>query len=129
VSEAQAATIFLTPNGVAGVPLTLLASNQSSAAPRIDLTVSIDGQVVLSQDIEMSDMGHAAVQRVVHLTKGAHRIEAHSQAGDAELNERFKISSERWATLDYWYEGGVRNGTQVNRSFAFKIHDKPVFIR
>lgn len=126
--ESEDVPVSLTPKGVRGVPLTLIISNQSSSTPRIDLTVSIDDHVVLSREIIMSDMGHSFATKVVHLTKGAHRIDVHSKSGKAQLNETFKLVAARWATLDYWHEDVVREGKAPTRSFAFRMHDEPVLI-
>lgn len=125
-TEAPISPIYLTPDRAGGVPLTLLVSNQSSSAPRVDLTVSIDGHVIFSQDIEMRNMGNFVLTRIVHLRKGAHRIEAHSKLGEVQLDEKFKVSQPRWATLSYWYEGTVQIGTPVDRALLFTMHDKPV---
>jgi hypothetical protein len=91
--------------------------------------VSIDGQIVLRKNLEMSDMGHSYVKRVVRLTRGSHVLEAYSKEGNARFLEKLTLSKERWARLDYWFELQGGGDSPAHNHFTFELHDKPIHIR
>jgi hypothetical protein len=102
-------------------PLTLYVSNQSFDDPSVDITVTIDGRVVVDEEFDVEGQ-HNWKTFELDLGPGEHTLRAESSTG--AVHEAVFVLPEgepRWAVLDNWWypEEGERH-------FTFSIHDEPV---
>lgn len=110
-------------------PLTLYLSNQSLETSPVDVEVRVDGEVVLSRELEVGNDVQAQHQwQEVRLTleSGEHRIEVCSRRGEAVLEETFEIDGPRWATLAYWSSPRSRGGAGSAPHFTFELSERPI---
>jgi hypothetical protein len=104
-----------------GTGLTLYVSNQSFDDPSVDITVTIDGRVVVDEEFDVEGQ-HNWKTFELDLGPGEHTLRAESSTG--AVHEAVFVLPEgepRWAVLDNWWypEEGERH-------FTFSIHDEPV---
>jgi len=109
------------PDGAASALLHLYISNQSSETPLVDVDVYIDETLVVRGDFDVGGQ-HNWILFDLTVPAGELRVEAMSQRGVAELDERIDVSAERWAVLDYWYY----RDDSLGRYFDLAVHDQPV---
>ncbi len=109
--------------------LVLIITNQSFDNPMIDITVTINGEQIVSQEFAVGDQHNFKVLRL-RLPEGKNSIVASSTKGQASITESFDLPSKRWALLWYDYnqkliDQGVRN---AGRAFGFLLYDEPIGI-
>lgn len=102
-------------------PFTLYVSNQSFEDPRVGITISIDGVVVVDQDFDVEGQ-HNWVSFEPDIAPGDHTLHAVSSTG-AQLTTTFMTpdGEPRWAVVDYWF-----HPDDDPRKFTFQISDKPI---
>ena len=110
-------------------PLTLYLSNQSLETSPVDVEVKIDGEVVLSRELELGSgvqAQHRWEEIGLNLESGEHRIEVFSRRGEAVLDEKFEIDRPRWATLAYW--SSPRSGGDAGSAahFTLEFSERPI---
>jgi hypothetical protein len=115
-------TKLLNPAGT----FTLYVSNQSFAISPVDITVTIDGEVVVREYFDVGNQ-HGWKQFTLDLADGTHTLEVKSDRGAASLSKTFDVSGPRWAVIDYWYYPDSQHGAgPTPRSFSFEIQDTPI---
>ena len=87
------------------VPLHLFVSNQSFASPLVDISVVIEGRRVVTGDFDVGGQ-HNWFEFEIAVPPGTLMVQAYSADGNADLNQVIDVPAERWAVLDYWYDGG-----------------------
>ena len=102
-------------------PLTLYVSNQSFEDPNVQITIAIDGAVVVDQRFAVEGQ-HNWVRFEPDVPPGDHTLTATSNTG-AKLTEEFTTTAgqPRWAVVDYWWYPG-----DGPREFTFRISDEPL---
>jgi hypothetical protein len=102
-------------------PFTLYVSNQSFEDPNVQITIAIDGVVVVDQSFAVEGQ-HNWSTFEPDVLPGEHILTAASNTG-AELSVEFTTNAgqPRWAVVDYWWhhEDGPRK-------FTFHISDEPI---
>jgi hypothetical protein len=111
--------------------LTLYVSNQSYVDRTVDITVVLDGDVIIDRGFDVGDQ-HNHIEHRVQLDHGSHQLHATTVIdGEAiELSEEFVIDAnqQRYAVLSYWHYEPTREGDtsfdppQLN----FDIQDEPI---
>jgi hypothetical protein len=81
---------------------TLGISNQSFAIPTVDISVSIDGVLIVSEDFPVKNQHFQRIYSL-KLDPGPHKIHITTKAGDATLTKDFTLKDEKAATVTYWY--------------------------
>ncbi|MGQ0790756.1 MAG: hypothetical protein ACT4NJ_00845 [Nitrosopumilaceae archaeon] len=81
---------------------TLAVSNQSFDISPVDISVQIDGKVVIDRDFDVGNQ-HIYHEFKFPLTKGIHTIHAESIHGKAKLEKEFVVDKEIWGFLSFWY--------------------------
>jgi hypothetical protein len=102
-------------------PFTLYVSNQSFEDPNVQITISIDGVVVVDEHFAVEEQ-HNWIAFEPDVPPGDHTLTARSNTG-AETTVEFTTESSkpRWAVVEYWWypEAGPR-------AFTFEISDEPM---
>ena len=83
-------------------PFTLYVCNQSLAISPIDIHVEIDGEVMVQEEFEASHQLNWKTFDLM-IAPGEHTIDVSSDKGRAQLSEEFTVTSERGASVEYWY--------------------------
>lgn len=97
----------------------LLISNQSGADTSADVTVEVDGELVLTQRFETGDFHNFFAFNVNDIEPGSHTITIRSDEGH-ERNVVFdKTTDPIWIVLHYWPE-------ESNTGFTQWQSDEPV---
>ena len=96
---------------------TLYVSNQSSEVNPVDITVAIDGQVLVDKSFEVGS-GHNYDHIVLRLPPGTHTLVAYSEKGEARVERSFEVTDEQTAFVDYVYHSGA-HGTPAPRQMHF----------
>jgi hypothetical protein len=101
--------------------LTLYISNQSYADPDVGITVSIDGEVVVSDRFPVRDQHHVA-PFAVGIPPGDHTLTARSDGGTEHTVElTIPDGAPRWAAVLYW-----SYPEDDPPSFTVDISDEPI---
>jgi hypothetical protein len=102
-------------------PFTLYVSNQSFEDPNVQITISIDGVVVVDRNLAVEGQ-HTWIAFEPDVPPGDHTLTARSSTG-ADLTVEFTTEpgQPRWAVVEYWWypEAGPRE-------FTFEISDEPM---
>ena len=101
--------------------LLLYVSNQSYEDPDIQITVTIDGEVVVDDRFPVGNQ-HNWVPHLLDLSPGEHQVRADSSTG-ATFHGTFQTvpGQPRWAVLDYWNEPA-----DEGKRFVLMTYDEPV---
>jgi hypothetical protein len=106
----------------------LTISNQSLATPLVDIEITIDGRMAISEDFDV--MGGGLPQhnwRVFRfqLERGSHTIAVSSVKGGARLESEVEVTGRHTATIAYWHEPGkLYQGSE--RFFTLAFSEQPV---
>ena len=121
--------------GCAGGPLaehpdgrfTLHVVNESSATPKVDILVCIDGKTAVHHRFAVGD-GHNRHTFVFDLAPGPHTLRARSVKGGAHFEQEFTLGEDRrWARLQYWPPGRGRPADSARApGFTLEIEDRPM---
>ncbi len=104
---------------------TLYVSNQSYAAPLVDILVYLDGKRAVAQGFDVGE-GQSWMEFRFDLEPGEHQLRAESVAGQAEFVNIFPLEGRKWAALAYQYHPESRSdGEPVPRGFTFELRDEP----
>lgn len=125
--EKEALDKALAPVEGAEEDFILYVSNQSMTLPMVDITVFIDGKVVVNEEFDVSGRGrtqHNWKQFPLKLPLGRHRLHVESKKGEASYNQEFETTGKRWAVIDYWFS--TDNVGLTPKSFSFHVDDKPI---
>lgn len=100
---------------------TLYVSNQSFEDPTVEITVTIDGSVMVDRDFAVEGQ-HNWITFEPDVGPGVHTFHAISSTG-AEFTTEFTLPADeaRWAVLDYWFYP-----EEEPRRFTFDISDEPI---
>ena len=111
--------------------LTLYVTNQSYVDRNVDISVMLDGAVIIDRGFRVGDQ-HNHIEHRIRLDDGTHSLEATTvvDGEPVELSEEFTINSnqQRYAVLSYWHYEPTRAGDtsfdppQLN----FEIRDDPI---
>ncbi len=106
-------------------PVTLHVSNQSFDDPSVDVSISIDGTVVVDRQFDVEDQ-HNWVEFDLALPAGEHDVVASSDSG---VETTFTFTTEedepRWLVVDYWFSEEHERDGEGGR-FTFNVSDEPV---
>lgn len=108
------------------VPVGLSVSNQSFDDPTVELTIKIDGKIVMDQQLEV-DSQHTWVGIELALPAGDHELVATSDSG---LKDAFTFSipedEPRYLTVAYWWYSHENEEQYGEESqFTFDVRDEP----
>jgi hypothetical protein len=108
--------------------LTLYVSDQSEIISPVDITIHIDGKLVVQGNFNFSSSfdgvtfgGHINIPYQLSLKDGTHKIDVESIGGNATLEREFEINGQEYAIVDYWYDPT----TAPQKHFDFEIGDEP----
>jgi hypothetical protein len=107
--------------------LVLYVSNQSFEHDRVDITVRIDGVLVVDQSFAVEGQ-HNWLEFPIKLPAGEHTLEAISGTG-VGLSEPVTVpdGEKRWVVLDYWYYPDRGDGSDVvDPSLTLTVHEEQV---
>lgn len=109
--------------------LVILVTNQSFDNPSVDITVSIDGDQVISEDFSVGNQHNFKVLELC-LPEGSHSLSADSLKGEASMTTSFELPSKRWILLWYDFDEKRRNEGYINarKAFGVQIQDEPIGI-
>ena len=86
--------------------LTLWVSNQSYTDKNVDVTVALDGVVIIDRSFHVGDQ-HNYIEHRIQLGEGTHILDASTviDGQNIELSEEFSIEpgQQRYAGLNYWH--------------------------
>jgi hypothetical protein len=105
----------------------LWVSNQSFAIKNVDITVEIDGELVISEYFNVGTQ-HTFKEFKLALEPGTHHINIRSNNGKAELSKTFEFRPGQNGVIDYWYTKKSKYGDPIPRKFAFAIIDGTIQI-
>lgn len=123
------AEIAVAPDGTSD--LTLWVSNQSYTDKKVDITVTLDGAVIIDRNFNVGDQ-HNHIEHRIQLDDGTHILSATTviDGENVELSEEFTIepNQQRYAGLSYWHYVPTREGdTSFDPpGFSFDIQDEPI---
>jgi hypothetical protein len=121
------------PSAVSPTPRSLLdphgnvflyVSNESGSAPRVDITVTIDGRRVVGRTFVKSFPDYPKPLRL-WLAPGRHVLTAASVAGAARLSRAFSVNGRRWLSIMYTFELGS-SGSPEPRQLLFRAQSHPM---
>jgi len=106
---------------------TLHVVNESSATPKVDILVCIDGKTAVHHRFAVGD-GHNRHTFVFDLSPGPHTLRARSVKGGAHFEQEFTLGEDRrWALLQYWPPGRGRPADSARApGFTLEIEDRPM---
>jgi hypothetical protein len=111
--------------------LTLWVSNQSYTDKNVDVTITLNGDIIIDRGFKVGDQ-HNYIEHRIRLDDGTHTINA-TTVIDGEtvvLSEEFTIepNQQRYAALNYWhYVPTSPNDTSSDPpGFSFTIQDDPI---
>jgi hypothetical protein len=84
-------------------PLVVIVSNQSFVTDPVDITIEVDGEVVVSQDFAVEGQ-HTWLYFGVDVEPGTHTLVATSERTGARLEETFDVPAQRWALVQFWHD-------------------------
>ena len=107
----------------AGGEVLLWVSNQSVEDDTVDVTVTIDGQPVVADELKVENQHNWIGYYVTGLTPGEHQVAARSGTG-ADFAGSFTLpeGEPRWLVVDYWFDPDNAEG----RHFTFTESDHAV---
>ncbi|MEX1230464.1 MAG: hypothetical protein WEB58_09495 [Planctomycetaceae bacterium] len=89
---------LLDPNG----NFMLYVSNQSFEINPVDVRVTIDGELVVSDDFRVGTQ-HTFVPFTLSLSEERHQVHIWSEKGDAELSKEFELKDHDVGVITFWY--------------------------
>lgn len=104
----------------------LYVSDQSFAISPVDITVFIDGELVITGNFTEGMNQHKHELFSFSLSNGTHTIMVNSVLGDANFEEEFEINGTRWADLDYFYYPDKPDNRKL---FDFSVSKEPIRFR
>jgi len=102
----------------------LLISNQSFVISPVDITVKIDGEVVIQDSLEVKNQ-HYCKNYPLTLSEGKHTIEFSSRNGNAALRKDFILRKKMWAYASYCYD--LKPGLE-HKLFVLAFSNDPIGI-
>ena len=118
----KASSKMLDPNGT----FTLFVSNQSFAISPVDVSVEIDGELVISDYFAVGTQ-HSFRPFRLSLAKGKHKIKISSQQGKVELSTGFDLADQDVGVITFWYYP-KSHYEPTPRHFDFEIQKGPLLI-
>lgn len=105
--------------------VTLRVSNASHTRTVVDIQVTIDGELIVSNFFALGGSATPSAY-VLALSPGRHTIRAVSEYGDAELVRHFTVTDGmHWADLEYEYAPWYSDTPRAPR-FQWMIQDRPI---
>jgi len=101
--------------------VTLTVSNQSFELTQVDITVLLDGNVVVDDNFEVGDQ-HNFVEYRFELPRGSHTLRAVSSGAGVAREEQIDITGEHWAYIGFLSRTGA-----APRSFEFAFQGEPIY--
>lgn len=105
----------------------LWVSNQSFAVENVDISVEIDGKLVISEYFDVGTQ-HTFKEFKLALEPGSHQIHIRSTKGKAELSKTFEFKTGQNGVIDYWYSKKSKYGDPIPPNFSFNIIDGAIQI-
>lgn len=127
----NAAPVEIVADAAGTSDLTLWVSNQSYTDKNVDVTVALNGVVIIDRSFHVGDQ-HNFIEHRIQLDDGTHRLDASTvvDGENIELSEEFSIEpgQHRYAGLNYWhYVPTSPNDTSSNPpGFSLVIQDEPM---
>ena len=107
--------------------LNIYLTNQSGIFDIIDITLYIDDNKILAQNINFvgdSLPAHMVYENCFCFNKGLHKLSIKTKKGNATLKKDFIISKEVFIVIAFWYDNDVKKG-----NFSIDIlNKKPEFL-
>ena len=118
---ASACGTSTTPTDIGAGDMLLYVSNQSFEDPPVNITITIDGAVVVDDRFSVGNQ-HNWVPHQLTLAQGEHRLRAESGTGVLfETTFTTPPDEALWAVLESWWYP-----EEEPRQFTFSTHDEPV---
>ena len=111
--------------------LTLFVSNQSFTDKSVDVTVMLNGDIIIERGFNVGDQ-HNYVEHRIRLDKGTHTLSATTviDGESVELSEGFTIESDhqRYAALNYshYVPTAPNDPSSSPPGFSFRIQNEPI---
>ncbi|MBD3267834.1 hypothetical protein GF373_14290 [bacterium] len=102
---------------------TLFVSNQSAAITPVDITIHIDGEMVVNDYFPVKNY-HFRKKYKLDLPAGSHVIHAKTLRGGVEMEKEFHVEGKRWALVGYSYAKHTRH--PYPRNLSFTIQNEPI---
>ena len=105
----------------------LIVSNQSPDIPSVDISVSIDGRIVVNKDFPVKDQHHWE-EFFTELSDGNHTIEIKANKGQVVLIDKFEVCNDKSPVIgvEFFYQkgAGYENGPSLQFYIKYKKHNK-----
>jgi hypothetical protein len=127
----NAAAVEIVADAAGTSDLTLWVSNQSYTDKNVDVTVALDGLVIIDRRFNVGDQ-HNFIEHRIQLDEGTHRLDASTviDGENIELSEEFSIEAgqQRYAGLTYWHyvPTGPNDPSSDPPGLSFVIQDEPI---
>jgi hypothetical protein len=103
-------------------PVTLYVSNQSFSVDPVDITITLDDEVVVAQDFLVEGQ-HNWIEFALELAGGEHGIEVRSARGLATYEGVLPVDGPLWVVIDYWGGAESEDGAPM---FSVYVSTEPV---
>lgn len=104
----------------------VIVSSQSFAIDPVDITVSIDDKVAVSEFFYVGDQ-HNNKAFSFNLPEGSHRIGVSSVKGGASAEKDFEMTGKKWATVSYWYYTEKESNPTPKHFSINMLNEPPMF--
>ena len=127
----NSAPVEIVADAAGASDLTLWVSNQSYTDKNVDVTVTLDGVVIIDRSFHVGDQ-HNFIEHRIQLVDGTHRLDASTVIDDetVDLSEEFSIEpgQQRYAGLNYWHyvPTSPNDPSSDPPGFSFVIQDEPI---
>lgn len=98
----------------------LHVSNQSFDKPVVDISISIDGKLLVSDTFQVKNQ-HYWKKYSLHLSVGNHTLFVQADNSSCKLEKDFYITKKHWAVLSFWYTKENHQSPRLD----FEIADEP----
>ncbi|RPI25946.1 MAG: hypothetical protein EHM57_00860 [Actinobacteria bacterium] len=109
-------------SAVEAQPVIVYVSNQSFDIDPVDITVTVDGEVVVADDFRVEGQ-HNWVEFPLQLAGGEHVMEVSSVRGPATYLGTLQVDGPLWVVVDYWSGSDTEDGAPA---FGVHISTEPV---
>ena len=105
----------------------LYVSNQSFAIKNVDISVEVDGELVISEYFNVGTQ-HTFKEFKLALKPDKHRIHAWSNKGEAETSSEFEVKEGDIGVLTYLYSRKSKHGDPLPKQITFSVGKGPLQI-
>ena len=94
---------------------TMFVSNQQRNIDPVDLSIFIDGKLIVSDEYYIGNM-HNWIRYDINQTIGKHTIIVTSISGNYAINSTFEIKDKLWLVIDFWTENEYHSPITISQN-------------